>query len=196
SDDISTLEERQARGYGNHLRDLPLMLPGAGSLLPTPAVNDMGASYTPDEWDAWTDRMKAAHGNGNGHGKSLSIEAQRLLPVPQARDYKDHQVQVAGHRPDDKDSINRDIPRLLPTPRTSDTNGPGVHGTGGQDLRTVIDLLPTPVSDNSRGLVSDSTEFQSLPNEVAYRWGEYADAIARWETVIGRAAPAPTEPGP
>ena len=27
SDDISTLEERKARGYGNHLRDLPLMLP-------------------------------------------------------------------------------------------------------------------------------------------------------------------------
>lgn len=53
-------------------------------LLPTPAVNDMGAAYTPEEWDAWTDRMKAEHGNGNGHGhgKSLSIEAQRLLPTP------------------------------------------------------------------------------------------------------------------
>lgn len=88
--------------------------------------------------------------------------------MPQARDYKDHQVQVAGHRPDDKDSINR----------------------------AIAHLLPTPVADNSRGLVSDSTEFQSLPNEVAYRWGEYADAIARWERVLGRAAPAPTEPGP
>ena len=138
------------------------------TLLPTPAVNDMGASYTPDEWDAWTARMKAAHGNGNGHGKSLSIEAQRLLPTPQARDYKDHQVQVAGHRPEDKDSINR----------------------------AIAHLLQTPVSDNSRGLVSDSTEFQSLPNEVAYRWGDYADAIARWERVLGRAAPAPTEPRP
>lgn len=47
-------------------------------LLPTPACNDMGAAYTPDEWDAWTERMKAEHGNGNGHGKSLSIEAQRI----------------------------------------------------------------------------------------------------------------------
>lgn len=46
-------------------------------LLPTPAVNDMGKAYTPEEWDAWTDRMKAAHGNGNGHGKSLEIEAAR-----------------------------------------------------------------------------------------------------------------------
>lgn len=66
-----------------------LMLPSAVQhLLPTPAVNDMGAAYTPDEWDAWTDRMKTAHGNGNGHGKSLSIEAQRLLPSPCAEDAK------------------------------------------------------------------------------------------------------------
>lgn len=47
-------------------------------LLPTPAVNDMGEGKTPDAWDEWTDRMKGRHGNGNGHGKSLAIEAQRL----------------------------------------------------------------------------------------------------------------------
>ena len=52
------------------------------TLLPTPVLNDMGKAYTPDEWDAWTDKMKAAHGNGNGHGKSLEIEAARLLPTP------------------------------------------------------------------------------------------------------------------
>lgn len=66
-----------------------LLLPGVArslALLPTPAVNDMGAAYTPDEWDEWTARMKAKHGNGNGHGPSLSIEAQRLLPTPQAHD--------------------------------------------------------------------------------------------------------------
>ena len=156
SDDISTTEERQARGYGNHLRDLPLMLPGAGPLLPT----------------------------------------------PQARDYKDHQVQVAGHRPEDKDSINRAIAHLLPTPRTSDTNGPGVHGTGGQDLRTVIDLLPTPdAAMGERGPRSESalaagnrqTNLNDLPRLT---WGDYAPAIARWESVLGRPAPAPTEPGP
>ena len=47
------------------------------SLLPTPVVNDMGAGKTVDDWDAWTDKMRGAHGNGNGHGKSLAIEAQR-----------------------------------------------------------------------------------------------------------------------
>ena len=50
-----------------------------GALLPTPAVNDMGAGKTVEAWDEWTAKMKAAHGNGNGHGPSLAIEAQRLL---------------------------------------------------------------------------------------------------------------------
>lgn len=59
------------------------MLPSAVThLLPTPAVNDMGAGYTPETWDEWTAKMQAVHSNGNGHGKSLAIEAQRLLPTP------------------------------------------------------------------------------------------------------------------
>lgn len=58
----------------------------AAQLLPTPAVNDMGANKTPAEWDAWTAKMQERHGNGNGHGPSLSIEAQRLLPTPTAQD--------------------------------------------------------------------------------------------------------------
>jgi len=46
----------------------------------------MGAGKTVDDWDAWTDKMRGAHGNGNGHGKSLAIEGQRLLPTPRATD--------------------------------------------------------------------------------------------------------------
>jgi DNA (cytosine-5)-methyltransferase 1 len=46
----------------------------------------MGAGKTPEAWDAWTEKMRAAHGNGNGHGKSLAIEAQRLLPTPMVGD--------------------------------------------------------------------------------------------------------------
>ena len=48
------------------------------TLLPTPVVNDMGEGKTPERWDEWTDEMKARHGNGNGHGRSLAIEAQRV----------------------------------------------------------------------------------------------------------------------
>lgn len=46
-------------------------------LLPTPAVNDMGAGKTIEAWDDWVEAQRAKHGNGNGHGPSLSIEAQR-----------------------------------------------------------------------------------------------------------------------
>jgi DNA (cytosine-5)-methyltransferase 1 len=62
------------------------------ALLQTPAVNDMGRGKTVEDWDAWTDKMKAAHGNGNGHGKSLEIEAQRLLPTPVASDCHDRRA--------------------------------------------------------------------------------------------------------
>ena len=68
------------------------------TLLPTPAVNDMGAGKTVDEWDAWTDRMKTAHGNGNGHGKSLSIEAARLLPTPSVADGMGGHLTRSGDR--------------------------------------------------------------------------------------------------
>jgi DNA (cytosine-5)-methyltransferase 1 len=68
------------------LRSGPDGVPGQLTLLPTPAVNDMGAAYTPETWDAWTERMKSEHSNGNGHGKSLNIEALRLLPTPGAID--------------------------------------------------------------------------------------------------------------
>jgi DNA (cytosine-5)-methyltransferase 1 len=65
-------DKRKAGGHGPTLAD------EIEHLLPTPAVNDMGAGKTPADWDAWTARMKGAHGNGNGHGKSLEIEALRL----------------------------------------------------------------------------------------------------------------------
>lgn len=44
-------------------------------LFPTPTVNDMGAGKDPQKWQEWTAKMRQAHGNGNGHGKSLEQEA-------------------------------------------------------------------------------------------------------------------------
>lgn len=44
---------------------------------------------------------------------------------------------------------------LLPTPRTTDAQGAGVHGDGGLDLRTVVttELLPTPKTrDGNHGI--------------------------------------------
>ena len=165
---VGRTEQRAAAAGGSEGTSSPLVAPEGMTLLPTPAVNDMGASYTPETWDAWTAKMQAAHGNGNGHGKSLSIEAQRLLPTPTTDD--------AGNitrNSGDFQSLTRSVGKLalLSTPRATDgtKGGPNQHGSSG-DL-----MLPSAVQ--------------------ADRWGDYAPAIARWETVLGRPAPDPTEPG-
>lgn len=102
------------------------------------------------------------------------------------------------------------IEHLLPTPTGSDTNGAGQHGNGGIDLRTAVTLLPTTTTQDAannggpsqfgRNTRPLNTEVLLLPTPAvndmgkASRWGDYAAAIARWESVIRRPAPAPTEP--
>lgn len=73
---------------GRNQRDDDTCLTGA--LLPTPAVNDdMGEGKTVEAWDEWTSKMQAKH--ANGHGASLAIEAQRLLPTPKATNNENRQ---------------------------------------------------------------------------------------------------------
>lgn len=129
---------------------LPTVEPASSSLLPTPAVNDMGAGKTPEAWDAWTERMKAAHGNGNGHGPSLSIEALRLLPTPVA----DHSRGLAQPGSDFQSLPNVAL-SLLPTPGATDgtKGGPNQRGSSGDMMlpSAVIQMLPTPTSRDWKG---------------------------------------------
>jgi DNA (cytosine-5)-methyltransferase 1 len=133
--DVPGLEGRRV-GVGGAGERVAGPAGGEPTLLPTPAVNDMGEGKTPDVWDEWTATMQTRHGNGNGHGKSLAIEAQRLLPTPRAGD--------------------------------GEKGGPNQRGSSG-DL-----MLPSAVTQAN--------------------WGVYADAIARWERVLDRPAPPPTQP--
>ena len=75
---LPTPNAAAANGESGTDRDWGGDLTFAVSVLPTPVVNDMGAGKTIEDWDSWTDEMKARHGNGNGHGPSLSIEVARL----------------------------------------------------------------------------------------------------------------------
>lgn len=97
------------------------------------------------------------------------------------------------------DTRARGADALLPTPRSSDTNGAGAHGTGGPDLRTVAAMLPTPrATDGTKGGPNQrgSSGDLMLPSAVtAEQFGQYATAVARHELMIGRPAPSPTEPG-
>lgn len=98
-----------------------------------------------------------------------------LLPTPRASDGVKGSPGQRGRRGDlTLPSTSVRIP-VLPTPRASDGSGPGRHGTGGPDLRSTISAAATA--------------------EYERRWGIYAEAIVRWETLIGRPAPAPTQPG-
>jgi hypothetical protein len=47
-----------------------------------------------------------------------------------------------------EENTDESVSSSWPTVRTSDTNGPGTHGEGGPDLRTVASAWPTPTAEN------------------------------------------------
>jgi len=96
------------------------------SLLPTPVVNDMGEGKTPQAWDEWTDAMRSRHGNGNGHGASLAIEALRLLPTPRASDGEKGGPNQRGSSGDLM--LPSAVVQLLPTPTSRDHKGANQRG--------------------------------------------------------------------
>lgn len=120
-----------------------------------------------------------------------------LLPTPQAMDTAgamDDRRSTSGYGP-----ALRDITSLLPTPTTEPTTGNGHARNLGAEAR----LLPTPTSTDHKasGATYDATETHHTGMTLTdatvrqpERFGQYAPAIARWEAVLGRPAPAPTEP--
>lgn len=146
--------------------------PQAVKVLPTPVVNDMGDGKTVEWWDEWTAKMKSAHGNGNGHGPSLAIEAQRtLLPTPVVTDSNGARNLTAGRRE-------------------------GSQHHGGTTLTDAVTLLPTPTaSEGAKGGANQAygsggaTLSGTIPHLT--EWGPYANAIRRWESVTDRPAPSP-----
>lgn len=86
-----------------------------GTLLPTPAVNDMGAGKNVAQWDAWTAEMRERHGNGNGHGRSLSVEARRYAYAlgPYAEACARWATATGRHAPPPVDGEGRLSPRFV-----------------------------------------------------------------------------------
>ena len=87
-------------------------------------------------------------------GAASSSAPGRLLSTPVASDGGTDRGSSAGW------GLRDETRKLLPTPRTSDTNGIGTHGDGGMDLRTAVSLLPTPTTGaqekSTRALTSSS----------------------------------------
>ena len=131
----------------------------------------------------------------------------QLLKTPQASENETgraHRFNDTGPhppvRPIGSDSGISDGLTLLPTPKASDgpNGGPGMrNGRGVADaLPGVVALLPTPTSrDWKDGAPCDNVPTNALLGRTVWGdFGPYAPAIARWEAVLGRPAPSPTEP--
>ena len=114
SDSMPSLATFPASGMtrDGRLFELPMRVPVMGepasSSLPTPTCSEAtGPGYT--------DRV-------NGGGKNLRTEVANL-PTPTARDYKDHKIEPAKHRPDDMDTLSRAL-TSDPTPTQSTDTPP------------------------------------------------------------------------
>jgi len=141
-----------------------------------------------------------------GHGPTLADEVEHLLPTPRCQsgtgaEYPENNW--TGVRPSGaKQALNlATAVSLLPTPNTMDSLPPKTQeqiqahrdqGKGGdRNLReAVLYELENPISPAEEN--SPRVEGSPLPVE---KWGKYAPAIQRWEEILGRPAPDPTEPG-
>lgn len=141
--------------------------------------------------------------------------AVNLLPTPVASEHK-------GRRENPSRQGGASLTdTLLPTPSTLDSiEARTTYGGGNPTLQGAVGgvsdvdaarheragrLLPTPVVTDSFGARNETSGRKEgskhhsgrTLGDVTYldAWGEYGPAVARWERVLGRRAPNPTEPG-
>lgn len=122
-----------------------------------------------------------------------SDDVLALIPTPTASDHK-----AGRHSASTGHSLTQAV-QLLPTPQA--TNATAFSTGYGANLHEVArELLPTPkAGDAVMGLPRTSGRPPEKSTHLATRieytdFGMYAPAIARWEQVLGRPAPAPTVP--
>jgi len=170
----------------------------AARLLPTPRTSD--------------GRGPAGHGAG---GPDLRTAVWQLLPTPRASDgVKGCPAQRGSkgdptlpavavrldHRTADPSGVEPPG-RLLPTPRVAATRT-GRRAATAPDSRSGPSLeQAAEIADGS--LPRELGSWREAPAswrpaaapDATRAWGPYADAVARWEVLLGRPVPAPTRPG-
>lgn len=120
--------------------------------------------------------------------KAGMMRAGRLYPQAQP-----------GLRTDERGSLYL-VPDL-PTPSSRDWKSGKSHimDRNARPLsEVVVNLLPSPVARDYKGVPGKNVQMASLPREVSLLhqdWGRFEPAIKRWEDVTRRPAPDPTVPG-
>jgi DNA (cytosine-5)-methyltransferase 1 len=124
--------------------------------------------------------------------------AVTLLPTPVTRDFKGADMPQRDGGGQAGTAV-----ALLPTSRATDVGTEGRRASAGwrpQLGQAVHTLLPTPRATdgvnggpNQRGRKGDLAMGSACQPEV---WGKFADAVALWESIIGRPAPEPTVEAP
>jgi DNA (cytosine-5)-methyltransferase 1 len=145
------------------------------ALLPTPRATD------------------GTNGGPNQRGSSGDLmlpSAVMLLPTPTAADGERVSATYERGNP-------TLIGALLPTPRVAASRTSAGAATGrsrsSPSLEQAVEIAEGVLPRELSGWDEAPDSWQ--PTEHGGRWGQYAPAIARWEQVLGRPAPDPTEPG-
>lgn len=184
---IAESKERTPGGYAN-LRESVV-----NDLLPTPAARDFKDGSADHERDGVVQTDTVA--------RAIFSSGEVLLPTTTASDWKG--ANHSGSESASASSISTiasDL-SLLPTTTTNgnERKSPGYSSAGIlQELEITNGILPKEYPDWDTA----ATKVSSIPDEKSDKtkldaeitWGKFEPAIRRWESVLGRPAPAPTKP--
>jgi hypothetical protein len=127
----------------------------ASSCWPTPVARD--DNKTPEAHLAMKRRMGERDGSGANRTAITSLQVLvQMWPTPNVpnggRTLTAEDVANKGMTDKGKRQVGlENAARYWPTPRTSDTNGAGLHGDGGMDLRTASSMWESPTSNQWKG---------------------------------------------
>jgi hypothetical protein len=190
----------------------PTALQGSGAPHPghTPGLKDVAEAGraivympTPTSFDESAERrISRQHVPHSAHSTNLAwTVAEDCLPSPRAADWMAHTdmpgswrharqgngslAEVLGleqHKQDERRSMEESV--FMPTPTSRD--GKGMNQRGGQDC------LPGAV-ELGTALCPTPNAMDAMDDGVGVRFGRFEPAIRRWERVLGRPAPCPTQ---
>lgn len=163
-----------------------------GALLPTPQATDGngGPRAVP---------AQRTH-RGRDHGPRLRDMAPALLPTPAAHDTGNTPEQHLAKKPGRTQVTSLQV---IAVHGLIETGGhlPGAPGQPGDPsgaeppMPDIVWLPEQQPGNRPDGEAPWPTEDSDEARKGVPGWGPYAPAVGRWEKVLGRAAPPPTEPG-